>query len=59
MKERRLRETGWRFAILTTMEYARLIVDTIEIRLIYNERETIERDRVEIRHPQHDGIRPD
>ena len=39
------------------MEYARLIVDTIEIRLIYNERKTIERDRVEIRHSYHDGIR--
>ena len=57
MKERRLRETGWRFAILTTMEYARLIVDMFQILLIYNERETIERDRLEIRHSHHDGIR--
>ena len=45
-----MKETGWRFAILTTMEYARLIVDMFQILLIYNERETIERDRLEIRH---------
>ena len=46
MKERRLRERRWTIAVLTTMECIRLLVDTIEIRLTYNETESVDRKDV-------------